>query len=229
MEATTMEKADVGQLMAMRESVYRLLSSLYFKELTLDQIKFLRETDLSDLDELDPLLAEGAKNMRHGLHRVNEGTREDLAVDYAHTFLAAGTTKSENRACPYESVFTSRDGLIMQEARDNVYRIMLAEHLEPNQNLRIPEDHIAFIFEFVANLCARYNEAVESGNEAEAMRLFAVQRDFFNDHIASWIDQLCDAIEGCCRTDFYRGVSQMTRGFVRADGEMLKEMEDALA
>lgn len=224
MENHVMEAAELRQLMGMRESIYRLFSALYFKELTIEQIRFLREADLEGFGELDPLMEEGARNIKRALRRVNSGTREDLAVDYAHTFLAAGSTKDENRACPYESVFTSRDGLIMQEARDDVYRYMLGEHLEPDEHLHIPEDHIAFVFEFMANLCLRFVEAQDAGEAAESQRLLKLQREFFEKHVASWIDQLCDAIEGCCRTPFYRGVSQMTRGFVRADGQLLRQM-----
>lgn len=141
---------DIKELMEMRQGIYRLFSSIYFKELSMEQIRFLKDAELDDIAALDPLMEEGVRNIRHALHRVNSGTREDLAVDFAHTFLATGSTKNENRACPYESVFTSRDGLIMQEARDQVYRYMLAEHVEPKTTLRIPEDHIAFIFEFMA-------------------------------------------------------------------------------
>lgn len=219
-----MSAAEVHELMELRESVYRLFSALYFKELTDEQIRFLHDADL-DFSELGPVMAEGAKNVKRAVRRVNSGTREDLAVDYAHTFLGAGTTKGESRACPYESVFTSRDGLIMQEARDDVYRYMLNEHLEPDTNLRIPDDHLAFVFEFMANLCKRFNEALEADDIPEARRLLNVQRDFFEKHIYSWISRFCDAVEACCRTSFYRGVSQMTRGFVAVDHDMLAEMD----
>lgn len=220
--------ADLPALMETRESIYRLFSSLYFKELTVEQIRFLHDADLDGFESIDPTMAEGAKCIKRAVRRINSGTREDLAVDYAHTFLGAGTTKGEHRACPYESVFTSRDGLIMQEARDDVYRYMLAEHLAPNAELRIPDDHIAFVFEFMANLCVRFNEAMEQGDAKEARRVFGVQHEFFEKHIYSWIGQLCDAIEACCRTSFYRGVSQMTRGFVAADHNLLADMAEVL-
>ncbi|MGN0039329.1 MAG: molecular chaperone [Coriobacteriales bacterium] len=222
-------REQIPQLMDMREGIYRLFASLYFKELTLEQTKLLAGQDWDSFAELDPLMAQGAHNIKRSLRRVNGGTREDLAVDYAHTFLAAGSSKNESRACPYESVFTSRDGLIMQEARDEVYRYMLGEHLAPDESLHIPEDHIAFVFEFMANLCQRYVEAEAAGECAEAGRVFEVQRRFFTEHIINWIDMLCDAIERCCRTDFYRGVAQMTRGFLRLDEQMLEDMAAALA
>ena len=223
-----MTKDDVMQGMRVRENVYRLFSSLYFKELTMEQIEYLAHADLSAFSDMNALMAEGVSDIKHALHRVNSGTREDLAVDYAHTFLSAGSSKEESRACPYESVFTSRDSLIMQEARDAVYRYMLAEHLEPDPDYHIPEDHIAFVFEFMANLCKRYCEAEEAGNEQESTRLFTVQREFFEAHIGSWIHMLCDAIEACCRTRFYAGVSKMTRGFVQFEYEAFDEMSKAL-
>jgi TorA maturation chaperone TorD len=224
----TADLDNLKSLMSMREGIYRLFASLYFKELTDEQIQFLHDTDLSGLAELNDHMAAGVHDIKHALHRINSGTREDLAVDYAHTFLAAGSTKDENRACPYESVFTSRDGLLMQEARDQVYRYMLNEHLEPDQSLHIPEDHLSFVFEFMADLCKRFNEAVDAGDADEALRLFNVQHAFFDEHIANWIDRFCDAIEDCCHTALYRGVSEMTRGFMQMETSMFEEVASAL-
>ena len=219
---------EIAELMTMRESVYRWFSAIYFKELTDEQIRYLAAQDFSAFEDLDPVMAEGVRDIRHALHHVNSGTREDLAVDYAHTFLAAGSGKDESRACPYESVFTSRDGLIMQEARDDVYRYMLGEHLCPSESLRIPEDHLAFVFEFMANLCLRCREAIQRDDLSEAKRLFNLQEEFFSKHIESWITMLCDAIERCCRTDFYRGISKMTRGFVKVERQLFDEMAPAI-
>ncbi|MCD8315974.1 MAG: molecular chaperone TorD family protein [Eggerthellaceae bacterium] len=215
----------ISDLMEMRQSLYRLFASLYFKEMTKDQIKFWKDVDLEGIEELNPLIGQGIHTLKHALHRVNSGTREDLAIDYAHTFLAAGTTKSERRACPYESVFTSRDGLVMQDARDDVYRYMLNEHLEPDQSLHIPEDHLSFVFEFMASLTERYQKAVEEKNYSEAKRLISLENEFFDKHISSWIDRFCDSVEGCCRTNFYRGVSEMTRGFVQVERELLPALK----
>lgn len=217
---------ELKELLEMRESVYRLLSSLYFKELTEEQIRYLSTADFDGLDDLDPLIGEGLSRMKRAVRRINSGTREDLAVDYAHTFLAAGSSKEESRACPYESVFTSRDGLIMQEARDEVYRFMLNEHLCPNERLRIPEDHFAFMCEFMADLCARSVDALEREDFAEAERLVGVQRAFFEEHMDNWVGMFCDAIEGCCRTDFYRGVSMVTRGFMNMERDLLDEVDN---
>ncbi|MBM7000158.1 molecular chaperone TorD family protein [bacterium] len=219
----------IEELCGSRAGVYRMFSSLYFRELTEAQVASFARDALPALEGVDERVAAGARCVRRSLARVTSGTREDLAVDYAHTFLAAGSTKSERRACPFESVYTSEDGLLMQEARDDVYRLMLGEHLEPDPALHVPEDHLAFEFDFMAALCDRLAEAAHAGDAAEALRLLDLQRTFQRDHQLNWVDKLCDAIEGCCRTDFYRGVSQMTRAFVHMQGELLDATAELLA
>lgn len=221
-DRTTIQ-TQVTQMSRARAGVYRMFSSLYFKELTQEQIESFAHDGLPTLEGIDERIAAGARTARASLRRVTSATREDLAVDYAHTFLAAGSTKGEQRACPYESIYTSIDGLLMQEARDDIYRLMLGEHLEPDPNLHIPEDHLSFEFDFIAALCDRLADAVEADNVTEAQRLLELQRNVQHDHQLNWIDDCCDAIEKCCRTDFYRGVSQMTRGYVYMQDELLDE------
>ncbi len=222
-------RTEVAELSRTRAGVYRMFSSLYFTELTEDQVESLASEGLPALEGVDERVAAGARCARRSLRRVTSATREDLAVDYAHTFLAAGSTKGEHRACPFESIYTSEDGLLMQEARDDVYRLMLGEHLEPDPSLHIPEDHLSFEFDFMAALCERLADAAEAGEAVEATRLLELQRTFQRDHQLDWVDDFCDAVEGCCRTDFYRGVSQMTRGYVHMQDELLDATAELLA
>lgn len=218
-----MDGARFAQTMGLRARIYRMLGSLYFTELSDDQIELLARQDYSAFADLDADLARGAKEVERALRHVHSGTREDLAVDYAHTFLAAGTTKNERRAVPYESVYTSATGLLMEQAREDVYKAMLKERVLPDAELRTPEDHLSFECEFMAALADRAAEALEAGDIDEAARLVDVQQDFHAAHLANWVDDLCEAVDRTCRTKFYRGVALMTRGFVRMDGELLEE------
>lgn len=163
--------ASAVELMRARAGIYRMFASLYFKELTIDQMRSLADSDLSCFGGLDPAIAEGVRDVTSAVRHTHEVAREDLATDYAHTFLSAGSTKNEKRACPFESVFTSDQGLFMQEARDEVYRLMLAEHVEPDARLHVPEDHISFECEFMAVLGERAAEALMAGDGREAVRL----------------------------------------------------------
>ena len=97
-----------------------MLGELFFRELTQEQVEHLAGMDFAGMDGDDELIAQGYDDMRRYLRHVNSGTRQALACDYAHTFLAVGNYETF-AATPFESVFTSQLGLMMQEARDEVY------------------------------------------------------------------------------------------------------------
>lgn len=229
MEETNKVVAQVCELARTREGIYRMFSSLYFKELTDEQIRFFASEALPMLEGLEGEVGQGARVARRYLRRITSATREDLAVDYAHSFLAAGSTKGEQRACPFESIYTSQDHLMMGNARDKVFKYMLDEHVEPNEKLHVPEDHLSFEFDFMADLAERMAQALEGGDLEEARRLLGVQRAFHRDHQLNWIDTYCSMIKGCCRTDFYRGVADMTAGFVHMENELLAETDALLS
>lgn len=207
----------------LRAQVYRMLSSLYFTELTMDQIKALSEQDFSSFSDLDPEMAEGAKEIARAVRHPHSGTREDLAVDYAHIFLAAGSSKNEIRGVPYESVYTSESGLLMGPARQAVYRIMRRENALPDPSLRVPEDHLSFECDFMTHMADKGVLAAEGGHLDEALRCMEVSQDFRDNHLANWIDIFYKAVDRTARTRFYRGVAMITRSFIRIDEELLGE------
>lgn len=223
-----MDKQEFCDLSATRAQIYRMLGSLYFTELTEEQIASLAALDYSQFADLDEELAKGAKEIERALRHVNSDTRQDLAVDYAHTFLAAGAIKNEDRALPYESLFVNSTGLLMGPQRDTVYKAMLKEGLLPDASLKVPEDHLSFECEFMAAMADRAVAALKEDNVAEAERCTGVQQEFLRDHLSTWIGKFYDAIDKTCRTKFYRGVGLMTKAFVRFDEELLAESRELL-
>lgn len=211
-----------------RASFYRMLAQLYFKELTAEQVKHLAGMDFSGMSGDDETIAEGYADIRRYLRHANGGTRQELACDYAHTFLAAGNYETF-AATPYESVFTSEMGLLMQEARDEVYKTFCSQHIQPDESLHLPEDHISFEFEFVATMLDRINDAILDGAFGHACELAQVVSDFHRDHQLNWIDDLCDSIDDVAQTRFYKGVGKVTRGFVHADTDVIADELDVLA
>lgn len=219
---------EVDGATAARAAMYCMLASLYFAELTEEKVRELAGVKLSGMDFGDELMAEGMHDIERYLRRVNSGTRQELACDYAHSMLGAGAYE-QRRATPFESVFTSDSGLLMQDARDDVYRLFCQEHLEAREELRIPEDHLSFIFEFMAILCDRMRGAVACGFHEEAARLADVQKELWEHHLANWIDAYCNVLDEVALTRFYRGVAKVTRAFVHADGNFIDATRAALA
>ena len=72
--------------------------------------------------QMEPDLVEGYKEIEEYLENINEDSINELAADYARTFLGAGLSNG-SAAFPYESVYTSKDRIVMQDAWADVSEI----------------------------------------------------------------------------------------------------------
>ena len=228
-------QSDLIEHSANRASLYNLLSSLYLYELTAHQATCFARQDFSLLKGTDELMDDGIDLIGQYFAKAGadkRDVRQELACDYAHSIL--GATADERRmAIPYESIFTSANGLLMQDARDDIYRLYCAEHLGTPEGLDIPEDHLGLIFAFMAHLCQRYSTALQEGDLCEAHRLAELQKEVVENHLANWAEAYCDVLESVARTGFYRGLGIMTRGWVRLEAAsingVIADTEDASA
>lgn len=143
-----------------------------------------------------------------------EALRRDLAADYNQLFLGM----SPHPVAPYESVYTSDEGLLMQDARDEMLAAYRQWGLRVPESFDLPEDHVALELELMACLAERTREAAEA-DEATA-ELVAAQRSFLDAHLA-WVPALCDDITKRARTAFYYGLAGLTRQQLAADAEIL--------
>lgn len=223
-----MENAkELIDLMEARSSFYRLLSSLYFKELSEDALVTLKETDLCSVELCNEDADEGIALMATYLTRARRDARQELACDYARCMLAAGAYE-DRRPTPYESVFTSEEGLLMQEARDDVYRFFREAGIGVEESLQTPEDHLSFEFEFMALMADRAIESINQDDQEKVAKAIQVQQEFHATHLANWMDVYTACLEDCANTKFYQGLAKLTRGFVAEDGALLEESASLL-
>lgn len=217
------DTAELVEVLKNRSAFYRTLSSLYFNTLAQEQIDTLAHTDFSAFGADEPLLIAGFDDMRRYLSKRNTGTRQELAVDFTSTFM--GTQTYEGRtAAPYESVFRSESGLLMQEPRNEVYRTFKKAAIKLREGVDLPEDHLSFEFEFLAILCDRIVEALNDDDAGRAIRILKAQRTFMEDHILSWFDDLAELANKILQTRFYRGVLKITKGYLKVDAEAIQEL-----
>ncbi len=210
-----------------RASFYRMLASLFYRELSQEKIEELSQGALKDLAAEDDTMGEGYRLIAQAVRRPDGTTRQKFASDYARVFLAAGEY-DDHRATPYESVFTSEDGLLMQDARDDVYRLYCNEHIGVRENSNEPEDHISFELEFMADMADRCNAALNGSDFIEARRLSRLSVEFLHNHLLNWIDDFCDAIDAAAHTKLYLGVSKLARGFIYDDKEMAGDIAELI-
>ncbi len=223
--------ADENDLIVLNESrglIYRMLSGLYFSELTVPQIEAIESFQADAFDVENEEMAQGLAMMQHYLRTFLGDTRQELACDFAHTILAIGA-QNKRMALPYESVFTTKEGLLMQDSRDDVYLTFLREGVSLAQGTDLPEDHLSFMFEFIAILCDRFSDLLREGKHSEALRVLQTQSSFIANHIENWMDNYADALESSARTEFYRGLGRFTHGWEVLDAGFRTDLEAALS
>lgn len=206
-----------------RAAFYDLLASLYFKPLTIQQIDQIDSMDLAPYAEVNELFAQGLNDIRRYLNKRNSGTRQALAVDFTGAF--AGTSSWKGRyAVPYESVFTSEEGLMYQESYHEVYHLFKQNRVARAEGYDYPDDHLSFMCEFLAIVSGRIADAVRAGDSQAAIEQVDLSEGFLCDHILSWFDDFEELALHLLETRFYRGVLKITRGFFQFDLQLLDEL-----
>ncbi|MCR5785530.1 MAG: anaerobic sulfite reductase subunit AsrA [Eubacterium sp.] len=163
--------------------------------------------------EIDKDAADKIKNMNlpksDGSELIKSGVAldaDELAADFANVFLGAGRA-SGGAAFPYESVYTSEQHLMMQDAWSRVKNFMAQSgHALKTDDKALKEDHIAAELYFMATL-------VKDDDN--------MQRGFFESHLEGWTKAFLDDVEKYAKTPFYKGLSILTKDFLDAEKELL--------
>lgn len=214
-------KSEVLEILQARGTTYTFLSQMYGQEVSSDVLGQLLNalTSLEEQQAQDAgyeLLGQFARNAQgRDLGEVGK----ELAAEYVRLFYA-----SRQGVSPYESVYTSEDHLLMQEARDQVLQAYRAEGLEKPDEFQEPEDHIALELAFMAYLCEGTVDALQSGQREAALVCLSKQKDFLKDHLMVWLPQFCQHLAQATRSDFYGGLAQITRVYLDQESETVDEL-----
>lgn len=214
--------SEYKELMTNRENLYRFLGRLYKIEVDqslLDQLKTMSFPVNSGEAELE----DGFRLLEKYLRELGLDPLTELAVDYARVFLGAGIYEG-TVANPYESVYTSPERLIMQDAWEEVVGAYHVKGLDKVETLDFPEDHISLEFEFMAFLCQETLKALEKQDWHAISGSLMEQEVFLIKHLSNWVPAFCADIETCASTEFYLAVAKITNGFLRLEHALLEEL-----
>lgn len=219
-EAPALE--ELAGVMEGRAKTYGLLARLFRVEVDqplLDELRAMRFPTNTGNEHVDA----GYALMYDFLKRTWEDSLLELARDYVRTFIGHGVN-GHSAAYPYESVHTSEKRLLMQQARAEVLTAYRANGLKKDEHWRECEDHIAVELEFMQVMCDRTADLLRSGDEDGAIENLRMQRDFVAQHLANWVPMLAADMLRFAQTGLYRGLSELTLGFVQTDGALLDEL-----
>lgn len=224
----TYAESAIAQLES-RADMYRALGNLYLNTLSEQQIEELALTDYDTLRaDPDKRIASGFNDIYRALRRRNTGTRQLLAMDFTSCFLGTKTYRGLTGA-PYESLYRDSSGTLMGPIRTQVFNTYKRERIALQPDLDLPEDHLSFEMEFLAVLCDRCAKAVEAGDRDEALRVLGVQKAFLEEHVLAWFPRFHNLTTKLLETRFYRGVLNVTRGFLESEPESIGGLAQAIA
>lgn len=201
-----------------RGNVYGFLSRCY--EVEIDAAFAEQVAERFSFSSDDPRLAASLDAMKRDLADQSEEHLEQLAVVFDRVFFGMGP-RTAQKAFPYESVYTSSEGLLMQEAYSKAVSAYRQERLAKNPSFPEPEDHLAVELAFMQSLCERTASALSMGDESEAERLFAEQRAFIDEHLLTWIERFASDAKVSAESGFYWHLAAFTEEFLKADSEAL--------
>ena len=220
-EVTVSKDVDLVELMNTRARSYGMLARLFREEIDLGTLRELQKMRFPQATG-NAAVDEGYHQLYDYLKRAWDDSVTELAIDYVSTFIGHGVN-GYSAAYPYESVYTSERRLLMQEARAEVLATLRENELKRG-NWNEAEDHIALELEFMAVLGDRIVTAAEASDEAEVERLLSTQRNFLEDHLASWAPLMTADLRRFAQCGLYQGLASLTDGFLQVEEEFFDEI-----
>lgn len=211
---------ELVSLLAQQAAGYEFLGRLFQREVDAELLRSLCEGRYpahTGNDHLD----EGYRGLVVFLNHRGERTGTELNVDYLHVFIG-NTQDASHVAYPYESVYTSPDHLLMQDARDAALAAYRSEMITLVNEHNEPEDHMGFELAFCAVLLRRAVEALTAGNTARAIELVEKERAFVRDHLGVWTPEFASDVKRIAQTGFYRALADILLGYLEVDAATME-------
>ena len=211
---------ELTQLCQTRSEIYWWLSTTLASELTPEQLGQYQSAEIQGFLHglaATPALTPAAEKLISALAAANlrNNAHIELCADFAQTFL--GNDKSS--ALPYESVFTNEDGLLMQEAYQQMLALLEQHNISINDKYAEPADHIAIQLDFMGNLVLK---TLDSESEQAIRASFAQQHDFLQTHLLNWPPDFEMKVKDCDKFGFYAAVAELLLAFCQLDSDWLE-------
>ena len=128
--------------------------------------------------------------------------------DYNRLFVGPERLK----APPYESVHRSPDHLVFDRETLEVRAAYAQFGLAAPRLNQEPDDHIGLELGFLATLCVRGLDALESDDDGELTRVLDALAAFLRDHVLLWAPRCLTQVAEGSATYFYQGVAALGLG-----------------
>lgn len=205
-----------------RLNLYSLLSSVYI-QIPQKEIFFL------NWDVVFPIfgfpqkgaeksfkeMEEGLTLSRNSLQKGNRSFDEQvnhLSKDWTHLFRGVDL---KGPLPPYESLY--RTGRLQDKPAQEINRLFSSMGIRVPEEWHQPSDYIGIELDFMRLLCLKEQEAWEKNHLHSIHEISEIEKSFLEEHLILWIPLFCKEMIEKAREDFFKGIGQLTEGFVRYD------------
>jgi len=206
-----------------RSTMYHFLAGLYLLEVDAAQLQAMKALEFPTItseDADDQALAESYALLAAALGQLTAEALDELAADYAGTFLAAGKAMG-NAAHPYAGSYS--DSPTGTNTAWEMQRLYLARGLEPDPNsYRTMHDHVGLMLEYLSLLCSEQADAVNAGETEKARQLRLEQGDFLREKLCPWVFRFTADVKKYASLSFYPAVASLTESFLRRENALFQ-------
>jgi TorA maturation chaperone TorD len=210
-----------------RAEVYRFLGTLLTESLSIKNLsRILNVETLSHLKALFPD-QEVHQVLEELVDDFSQGhlTAEDIMLDFEALLRVPGPAYIH----PYESSYLSRKkredrmqwGPLNGPQARAAQRLYQNEHLSVRSELADFPDHIGVELEFMAQLCRKVAEALQTGDQKTATEKRERQKHFFQEHLLNWPQALAKEMRSKAETIFYRCLADLLSNFLDMEKSFL--------
>ncbi len=211
----------IADVMDSRANVYKVLSRAFREEMDADFAYELANDFIFESD--DDGMTRTLSEIKESLRSLNDDSIEQMAVVFDRVFFGMGPLTARH-AFPYESVYTSDKGIMMQDAYAQVVHAYREQHLAKDAKFTEPEDHIAVELAFMATLSDRAAVFLREGHEEAAEQTISQQLAFLRNHLLNWVDLFCVDLIEATGDGFYMYLADFTKSFIHEDEALLVDI-----
>ena len=193
-----------------RADLYGLLASLFFRAPDDDLLHRIAASAAYGSGASAPAEAAMTQAWDELVRVASESNAEQWANEYQELFIGIDKPEIFLYGSFYQTGFLNEKPLVR-------LRDALAElGLESVEEVTESEDHIATLCEVMRYLIA--------GDDLSIANL-TQQKKFFNEHMRSWLPDLCGAIEVHPSAELYKSVAALSRAFFEVEGYAMDMVE----
>lgn len=214
-----------------REAIYRNLSALFADAPSADALRELVAAACSV--EVEDMRRTSEAGFYAYLLELAGRSIDELRVEVASEYAELFVGPRPPLAPYYESVYLGFPNQLFTEQTMSVRRFYERCGLSVAKGGKVPDDHLSYELELMAELAGREAEAIESGRVLAALDLERLQREFLVVHLGGWLGLFATRVAEAPCAGFYCALARFAHEFVAEDdaalGASIEELETAAA